>query len=198
MIRDAALQSSGLLDARLGGPPVYPRQPPGAWADATMGRFHYQSSVGNDLYRRSVYSFWRRSVAPTAFFDASKRRNCVVRQVRTNTPLHALNLLNDKTYVEAARALAVRAITRHDDDRSRIDFMFGSVVSRSASEREVEILIAQLQAVAAEFETNAGAAKQLSATGQLELPDGIAVDELAAWTTVAGAILNLDEAITRE
>lgn len=198
MIRDAALQSSGLLDARLGGPPVYPRQPPGAWADATMGRFHYQSSVGNDLYRRSVYSFWRRSVAPTAFFDASKRRNCVVRQVRTNTPLHALNLLNDKTYVEAARALAVRAITRHDDDRSRIDFMFGSVVSRSASEREVDILIAQLQAVAAEFETNAGAAKQLSATGQLELPDGIAVDELAAWTTVAGAILNLDEAITRE
>ena len=89
MIRDSALFVAGQLDKRIGGPPVYPHQPPGAWSDATMGRFHYQPSVGGDLYRRSLYTFWRRSVGPTGMFDAAKRRNCEVRVVRTNTPLHA-------------------------------------------------------------------------------------------------------------
>ena len=90
MIRDAALVAGGLLERRLGGPPVFSFQPEGAWLDATMGRFRYEPSVGSDLYRRSLYTFWRRSVGPTGMFDASKRRVCEVRSIRTNTPLHAL------------------------------------------------------------------------------------------------------------
>jgi hypothetical protein len=106
MIHDAALRAGGLLDPALGGPPVRPYQPEGIWEETTMGRFHYEPSEGRDRYRRSVYAFWRRSVAPTFLFDTAQRRVCEVAVARTNTPLQALTLLNDRTYVEAAAALA--------------------------------------------------------------------------------------------
>ena len=198
MIRDVALSVSGLLDKRLGGPPVFPYQPPGAWADATMGRFHYRPSVGGDRYRRSLYSFWRRSVAPTPFFDASKRRNCEVRQVRTNTPLHALNMLNDETYIEAARALATRAIDEHDTAAAQIDSMFRAALSRNPSNRELTVLMAQLQGDQESFAASPGTAARFVAVGQSEVPSSIDNVELAALTNVASAIMNLDEAITRE
>ena len=154
MIRDAALKASGLLDDRIGGPSIYPYQPPGAWADATMGRFHYQPSVGGDRYRRTLYTFWRRSVAPTGLFDASKRRNCEVREVRTNTPLHALNLLNDETYVEAARVLAARSIEHAEGPTERIQYMFRAALSRQPSASEMDVLLQQLEAVLDAFSSD--------------------------------------------
>lgn len=113
MIRDAVLKASGLLNPTLGGPPVYPYQPTGVWADITMGRFHYQPSVGPARYRRTVYAFWRRSAAPAFLFDSAKRRVCQVSTPQTNTPLQALTLLNDLTLLEAARALACQQVLQH-------------------------------------------------------------------------------------
>src|SRR5262245_52314216 len=111
MVRDQALAASGLLVRKLGGPPVKPYQPAGVWEEATFGTKKYQQDKGEALYRRSVYTFWRRIVGPTMLFDAAARQVCTVKQVRTNTPLHALVVLNDPTYVEAARALAQRVLT---------------------------------------------------------------------------------------
>lgn len=198
MIRDVALRASGLMDDRLGGPPVYPHQPPGAWADATMGRFHYESSVGGDLYRRSLYSFWRRSVAPTPFFDASKRRNCEVRQIRTNTPLHALNLLNDDNYVEASHRLAIRAIEKYEAKHQRIRFLFRSVLCRTPSGKELRILAGQLDGIADQFSRNANAAAELARVGQGDPPKHVRAVDLATYMMLSSTILNLDEAITRE
>ncbi|MEC8801121.1 MAG: PSD1 and planctomycete cytochrome C domain-containing protein, partial [Planctomycetota bacterium] len=106
MIRDQALAVSGLLNQKLGGPSVFPYQPPGVWQDATFGKRTYSLSQGNDLYRRSLYTFWRRIIAPTMFFDTASRQTCSVNMSRTNTPLHALTTLNDTTFVEASRVLA--------------------------------------------------------------------------------------------
>lgn len=198
MIRDTMLKAAGLLDDRIGGPPVYPLQPPGAWADATMGRFHYRPSVGGDRYRRTLYTFWRRSVAPTGLFDASKRRNCEVREVRTNTPLHALNLLNDETYVEAARVLATRSIDRQDRPSERVRYMFRTVLSRDPSANEVEVLLHQLETVHDAFSSDKQSAERLCRVGQAELPEHVSTTELASYATVASSILNLDEAISRE
>ena len=198
MIRDAMLKAAGLLDDRLGGPPVYPLQPPGAWADATMGRFHYRPSVGGDRYRRTLYTFWRRSVAPTGLFDTSKRRNCEVREIRTNTPLHALNLLNDETYVEAARVLATRAIDRQNSPSERVRHMFRTTLSRDPSPNELEILLHQLDTVRSVFSSDKRSAARLCRVGQAEVPEHISSIELATYATVASSIFNLDEAISRE
>src|SRR5262249_45897613 len=110
MIRDQALFVSGLLVEKLGGPPVKGYQPQAIWEHPTFGRMKYTQDDGKDLYRRSLYQFWRRIVGPTMFFDVGNRQTCIVRQERTNTPLQALALLNDTTYVEAARALAQRTL----------------------------------------------------------------------------------------
>ena len=110
MLRDQALAISGLLVKKLGGPPVKPYQPPGIWGDATFGKIRYKQDKGENLYRRSMYIFWRRIVGPTMFFDGSKRQTCDVKPTRTNTPLHALTTLNDVTYVEAARVMAQRVM----------------------------------------------------------------------------------------
>src|SRR5262245_63962059 len=101
MVRDQALAASGLLVRKLGGPPVKPYQPSGVWEEATFGNKRYTPDKGEGLYRRSVYTFWRRIIGPTMFFDAGARQTCTVKQGRTNTPLHALATLNDTTYVEA-------------------------------------------------------------------------------------------------
>ncbi len=114
MLRDAALHASGLLEPALGGPPVRPYQPAGVWEENFMGRFTYEPSEGPAQYRRTLYAFWRRSIAPTFLFDSAQRRSCEVRTPRTNTPLQALTLLNDENYLEASRALATRALKRPD------------------------------------------------------------------------------------
>ena len=110
MIRDQALAASELLANQKGGAPVNPYQPPGVWEEATFGSRKYSQVHGEGLYRRSLYTFWRRIVGPTVFFDSAPRQVCAVKLPRTNTPLHALTTLNDITYVEAARALATRLL----------------------------------------------------------------------------------------
>ena len=116
-IRDQALAASGLLVEKVGGPPVKPYQPPGVWEEMSLGQINYEPDKGESLYRRSVYTFWRRTVAPTTMFDVSPRTVCMVRPSRTNTPLQALALMNDPTYVEAARVLSEALLKDELDDR---------------------------------------------------------------------------------
>ena len=133
MIRDHALAASGLLVNRLGGPSVKPYQPKGVWAEATFGKMRYSQDKGEKLYRRSLYTFWRRIIGPTIFFDTAKRQTCEVRKILTNTPLHALATLNDITYVEAARVLAQRGIGKggaKDGERLRLAFRLSSAERR--------------------------------------------------------------------
>jgi hypothetical protein len=203
MIRDVVLANGGLLSLRLGGPPVFPTQPAGAWADSTMGRFHYEESVGDDLFRRSIYAFWRRSVAPTAFFDTSKRRTCQIRTVRTNTPLHALTLLNDKSVLASAFNLAKTALTKPENDASRIVWLTQKILSRSPSAPETQVLNQQLQRLREYYDSEAVEAENLIqqyseiTAAYAALPE-VPPSELVAWTLVASTLLNLDEAQTRE
>ena len=192
MIRDGALQASGLLVNRLGGPPVYPHQPPGLWADSTMGRFHYEPSVGGDLYRRSVYGFWRRSVGPALMFDASKRRVCQVRVTRTSTPLQALTLMNDQTFIEAAGELAARY---RSSGEVGIDEVFESVMSRRPQDVELASLREQFDLAHRHYQAHPDEARLLLAQGTAK--DGSDPAE-AALMLVAMTVLNLDEAITRQ
>ena len=137
MIRDQALAVAGLLNRQIGGPPVYPYQPAGVWAEATFGKNKYRQDTGAALSRRSLYVFWRRIVGPTMFFDTAKRQVCEVQPLRTNTPLHALTTLNDTTYVEAARALAANVLSREPHDDQRFKRIYRSVLGRTPSVAEV-------------------------------------------------------------
>ena len=199
MIRDSILKSADVLTERTFGPPVFPFQPLGAWKDSTMGRFTYKVSPGKDAYRRSLYTFWRRSVGPTNMFDNSKRRNCSIRAVRTNTPLHALNLMNDSAYVEAAGLLARQSMKSAKSLESRINHMTFRVISRKASKEEINFLTEQYEESLKIFETNTDEAKELLSIGQFQNGAGKQNPaELAALFCLAQTILNLDEAINRE
>jgi hypothetical protein len=203
MIRDVVLATGELLSLRLGGPPVFPTQPPGAWADSTMGRFHYEESVGDDLFRRSIYAFWRRSVAPTAFFDTSKRRTCQIRNVRTNTPLHALTLLNDKSVLASAFNLAKKVLAAPENDTSRMAQLVQQILSRSPSPHESEILLEELHRLREYYDAETSEAEKLvqqyaEVTAAYAAQPKVESGELAAWTLVASTLLNLDEAQTRE
>ena len=210
MIRDAALATSGLLNRNLGGPPVYPYQPTGVWKDQFMGRFEYKPSIGPAQYRRTLYAFWRRTSTPTFLFDAATRRSCEVVQRRTNTPLHALTLLNDTTALEAARSLAVNVLSAataeepldRDADGERNDrrlaLMFRRVLTRDPVEIEMSVLRQKLDVVYEHYAGNPAEADTLVQVGQCDaLPDCDRV-ELAANMVVANLLLNLDEAITHE
>ena len=148
MIRDQALAVSGLLVERIGGPSVKPYQPAGLWERAGRRRRAYVQDHGADLYRRSLYTFWKRTVPPPAMvtFDAPGRETCIVREARTNTPLQALDLLNDVTYVEAARGLAERMLTKRGDDRptARLAAAFRAATGRRPPPEELAILLAGL------------------------------------------------------
>src|SRR5262249_3155935 len=131
IIRDQALSVSNLLVNRIGGAPVKGYQPSGIWEEATFGQIKYQQDHGENLYRRSLYQFWRRIVAPTVFFDVASRQTCVVNVDRTNTPLQALTLMNDVTYVEAARVLAQRLLLpKEQTDAARLASAFRRCTGR--------------------------------------------------------------------
>ncbi len=195
MLRDAALKSSGLLNPALGGPPVRPFQPDGVWEEMFMGRFKYEPSDGPAQYRRTVYAFWRRAIAPTFLFDSAQRRVCEVRQSRTNTPLQALTLLNDKNYLNAASALAEKAIASNHDARTRLDFITRRVISRPPHSDELTVLERELARARDHFNANPDDARRFLKQSN---PDSSANPELAAYTFVASLILNLDEAISHE
>ena len=201
MIRDQALAASGLLVERLGGPSVKPYQPDGLWKDMTFSNMtFYDQAKGEDLWRRSLYSHWKRTILNPAMltFDASARELCTVREVRTNTPLQALNLMNDVTYVEAARLMAERALTETTAPRQRLAWMFRLVLARTPSEAEQDVLLKSLAAQLETFKTKSDDAKRLLAIGERRNNPKLKPEELAAYSTVASLILNLDEAITKQ
>ncbi len=198
MIRDQALAASGLLAERLGGPSVKPYQPAGLWRE--LADTEYRRDHGEALYRRGLYVFWKRTVAPPSLvtFDAAGRETCSVRETRTNTPLQALNLLNDVTYVEAARVLAQRVLREAATDESRLTLAFRLVLARPPRAAERAVLLAGLHRHRAHYAREAGEAKKVVAAGEAPVDAAQDAAELAAYTATASVILNLDEAITRE
>ncbi len=200
MIRDAALQASGLLNPAIGGPPIRPYQPPGVWAEIFMGRFTYEPSEGAAQYRRTLYAFWRRSSGPTFLFDSSQRQVCEVRSRRTNTPLHALTLLNDKTQLVAAAELSRIAVSQTDSIDDRISHLYQRVLSRKPTRQEVKIVAERWRTTLKHYRQHAEQADQLLENGNVDIAsiDAAQRGELAAGMVTASMLLNLDEAITRE
>ncbi|AMV18318.1 DUF1553 domain-containing protein [Planctomyces sp. SH-PL14] len=199
-VRDNALAISGLLVERVGGPSVKPYQPEGLWEDVSVERRDkYAPDLGDGLYRRSMYTFWKRTCPPPGMsaFDAPDRETCVVRRSRTNTPLQALVLLNDPTYVEAARKLAERTLLGSADDNARLVRLFELAVCRTPDAPETELLLRVEKEARAKFTADPDAAKKLLAVGHSPLPEKLDPAELAAWTTVASLVLNLDETISK-
>ncbi len=199
MLRDQALAAAGLLVEKAGGPPVKVYQPDGVWEDATFGQIKFSQDHGEALYRRSLYIFWRRIVGPTLFFDVSSRQNCAVKTGRTNTPLHALVTLNDVTYVEAARALGERMLKQGGaDDLARLAFGFRLCTARPPTASETQVLTAALTRFRQQYVNDAEAAKKLIATGESKPDRALPAPELAAQTSLALLLLNLDETLTKE
>ncbi len=199
MLRDQALAVSGLLVEKPGGPPVTVYQPANVWEDATFGQIKFTQDHGEALYRRSLYIFWRRIVGPTLFFDVSNRQNCSVKTSRTNTPLHALVTLNDVTYVEASRAFAQRMLKEGGhDDAGRIAFGFRLCTARHPTAREAGLLAGSLAFFRSQYEANPDAAAKLIAVGESKPDAALPAAELAAHTSLALLLLNLDENLTKE
>ena len=205
MIRDTALAASGLLNGAIGGPSVFPYQPAGLWEEMAFGSGFsaqsYQQSRGKDLYRRGLYTFWKRTVPPASFatFDAPDREKCTARRALTNTPLQALALLNDPTYVEASRALAQRALLEvRNNVNQRLTYAFRLATARKPTRKERGILRSLLDERLASFQRNPQSALTLLDVGESPRDKKLDPAELAAWTTIASVILNLDETITKE
>jgi hypothetical protein len=201
LLRDWALATSGLIDTWIGGAPVYPYQPDAVWEPLAITKerdFTYPTSTGKDLYRRSLYTFWRRTVGPANMFDASNRQTCRVRSATTSTPLHALTTLNDPTWVEAARVLAGRTLKESDKLDDHLASAFRRVLCRAATGSELSRLRAAYEKQLAIYRADPAAAKALLAVGAAPRDTALDVPQHAAMTMVCLGILNLDEALTRE
>lgn len=199
MVRDQALAASGLLVERLGGPSVKPYQPEGLWKD--LAGLEYEADHGDALYRRSLYTYWKRTIAPPAMmtFDAAGRETCIVKESRTNTPLQALNLMNDVTYVEASRFIAERMLKDGGTTPAdRIRHAFLLALGRAPHADELSVLAASYKRHLDHYKSNPTAADALTKIGERPRSTSMDLSELAACTAVAGLLLNLDEAITRE
>ena len=205
VIRDSALFSSGLLRRQVGGPSVYPYHPAGLWLELNnrpgYSRTYPHPRDSANLYRPSLYTYWKRSVPPPNMFalDAPTREMCITRRQRTNTPLMALVLMNDPTFVEAARALAVRALVRDVANQSaRLQWLFARVTARRPVAEELKILVALLDDQRVRFRAHPASARELLAVGSSPIDGRVEVVEQAAWTALCSVLLNTDEAITRE
>jgi hypothetical protein len=201
VLRDWALASSGLLDTRIGGVPVYPYQPDDIWEALAITKerdFTYPASKGADLYRRSVYTFWRRTVSPANMFDASNRQACRVRQSVTSTPLHVLTTLNDPTWLEAARMLAQQSMKSASDVDGRLTDAFRRVLNRSITPRDLAALRRAYDKQLALYQADRASATAALAIGESKRDESLDVAEHAALSAVCLAIMNLDEALTRE
>ena len=201
-VRDCALAVSGLLREKLGGPSVKPYQPAGLWEDVSVERrAKYIADKNEGLYRRSMYTFWKRTCPPPGMtaFDAPDRETCLIRRARTNTPLQALVLLNDPTYVESARKFAERLIREAGPmPAERIVYAFRLAISRRPAADEQRILQQLYQEAIDGFRRDKAAAEKLIAVGDSPRDSSVDVVELAGWTTIASVVLNLDEAISKE
>ncbi len=199
-IRDQALLVGGLLKERTGGPSVKPYQPEGLWQEIATDT-EYKQSHGDDLYRRSLYTYWKRTVAPPTMvtLDATSREACIVQRSRTNTPLQALALMNDVTFVEAARALAQRLLADRAtsvSDKCRLAFL--SATARPPREEELAILTRRYERNLDRYRADPEAARRIVHVGESPVDESLDPCELAAFTTVASLILNLDEVLTNE
>jgi cytochrome c553 len=202
LLRDIALQSAGLLERDIGGAPVYPYQPDNVWESLAITKerdFTYPASSGADLYRRSLYTFWRRTVGPTNMFDASSRQACRVRLSTNNTPLHALTTLNGPTWVEAARHLAARSLAASEDTEAQLAFAFREVLGRQPEASDHQWMARSLGKQRELFQrAPEDAKKALLKVGASPTPTTLPPVEHAAMTAVCLAILNIDEALTRQ
>ncbi len=200
MLRDGALFVSGLLKEQQGGPSVKPYQPEGLWEDVSVERRDkYVPDADDGIYRRSMYTFWKRTCPPPGMttFDAPDREFCLVRRARTNTPLQALVTLNDPTYVEAARRLAEQVPKLGDTDQTRIRQLFRTVVAREPTTQELEVLLRLRQESLAKFQHDPAAAEKLLAVGRAPRDATLPAEDVAAWAAVCSIVLNLSEALTK-
>jgi hypothetical protein len=202
-LRDMALASSGLMVYSIGGPPVKPYQPDEIWeavAAYNSNTRQYIPDQGDGLYRRSLYTFWKRTAAPPSLelFNAPSREVTCVRRDRTNTPLQALVLMNDPQFVEASRILATHALERVPGFDERLDYITSLLLNRRLAPEEREVVKATLDELLAIYRTEPEEAKKILTTGAAPPPsEKLSVHELAAWTIVSNQIFNLDEAVTR-
>ena len=203
VIRDSILFSSGMLVERSGGKSVKPYQPEGIWeAVAFVGSntHDFKPDAGESLSRRSLYTFWKRTAPPPSLstFDAPSRENCTVRRPRTNTPLQALALMNDKQYIEAARKLAERMILEGGTTpEQRLTYGFRWMTARPPTSREIEVLRKTLDKQVALFQADKSFAEKLLAYGDSPRNASLESSEYAAWTMIANLLINLDETITK-
>lgn len=203
VIRDTALATSGLLVREIGGPSVKPYQPPGIWysvgyTDSNTANFKRDS--GDALFRRSLYTFWKRTAPPPALvtLDAPSRENCTVRRSRTNTPLAALALLNDEQFVEASRKLAERTMTEGGQgDGQRASYAFRIVTARLPTDGELKVLLDIYRSSLKKYRSDYQASEQLLQVGESDRNRELDSAELAAWSIVANLLLNLDETVTK-
>ena len=203
MVRDYALAASGLLVPTIGGPSVKPYQPEGVWETVAMlvsnTRF-YKPDQGDNLYRRSLYTFWKRSAPPASMdiFNAPTRETCTVRRERTDTPLQALVTMNDPQFVEAARNLAQHALlaSRQDLDH-QFDVIATRLLARPFGPRERDIAKHAYQDYLAYYDSHTEEAKKLLAVGESKLEDNLLTPQFAALTMVANQVMNLDEVFSK-
>jgi hypothetical protein len=201
VVRDNALAISGLLREHVGGPSVKPYQPAGLWEDVSVSRrAHYVPDGGEGLYRRTLYTFWKRTCPPPALatFDAPNREVCVARRATTNTPLQALVLLNDTTYVEAARKLAERVMKEDSEPDGRINYLYKLALCRCPSAEEQKIIEDIYESATRRFAVDPSRAQKLLSVGASPRDASLNSQELAAWTVVCSTVLNLDETICKE
>ena len=178
-----------------------PYQPPGLWEELSFGGDSYKVDEGEGLYRRSLYTYWRRTVAPPTMvtFDAATRETCIVRANRTNTPLQALDLMNDVTYLEASRKFAERMMKDGGSTtEARIDYAFRVALARAANPREQAVLAETFNQFRGRFEAKPDAAAKYLAEGKSPRDASLNPVDLAAYTAVASLILNMDETVTKE
>jgi hypothetical protein len=201
VLRDWALSASGLLGHRLGGVPVYPYQPEAAWEALAITKerdFTYPQSAGADLYRRSLYTFWRRTVSPANMFDASNRQTCRVRLATTSTPLHALTTLNDPTWIEAARMLAQESLLAQPTLDEQLQYLFQRIVCRPANSIDMRLIHRAYEKQFEIYSRDPQAALELLQVGAQPRNTELDASQHAALTAVSLAVFNTDEALTRE
>ncbi|RLS81495.1 MAG: DUF1549 domain-containing protein [Planctomycetota bacterium] len=201
LLRDWALAAAGLIETRIGGPPVYPYQPDDVWEALAITKerdFTYPASTGRDLYRRSLYTFWRRTVNPANMFDTANRQTCRVRGTSTSSPLHALTTLNDPTWVEAARVLAELCTKTEANPEDRLTLAFRRVLARKPTEADRNRLRRAYERQHALYQNDITSAQALLTVGATKRDESLDAADQAALTAVCLAILNFDEALTRE
>jgi hypothetical protein len=208
MVRDYALAASGLLVEKIGGPSVKPYQPDGVWEAVAMigsNTRDYRRDTGENLYRRSMYTFWKRSAPPASMeiFNATARETCTIRRERTNTPLQALVTLNDTQFVEAARHLAQSILVsdnpkdRTSDDTAKINVMANRLLSRSFRSNELPVVQHSLARLSSYYHSHRDDARKLIAEGESKADPSLDPATLAAWTMLANELMNLDEVLNK-